>query len=212
MKIKIAKPIKYSLLSISAIICLLIFSFTARTAIQQVAGLAVAQSSITWNNVIDAIVGDAQTKGILAENPYLWNGTSFDRARGDTTSGMWVNVKAGGSTSQSILETLASAAGAGAQTGVDLGFLASKHTWIITVGGTVPPTSSVINIEGSIDSTDGTDGTWGVLDISNVGSGTSVTEMRHVVNKPVVWLRANIVSFTGGTIPVATVKSISGGN
>lgn len=30
----------------------------------------------------------------LAQVPYLYNGTSFDRARGDSTNGTWVNVKA----------------------------------------------------------------------------------------------------------------------
>lgn len=29
----------------------------------------------------------------LAEVEYLWNGASFDRSRGDTTNGKWVNVK-----------------------------------------------------------------------------------------------------------------------
>jgi hypothetical protein len=206
MKIKISKSIKYSLLTLSAIICLLILSLQARTAIQQVAGLAVAQSSLTWNNVIDAIAGDAQPKGIMGVNGYLWNGTSFDRSRGDTTNGLWVNIKAGGSTSASILETLANAASTGVGTGINLGYLYSKHTWIIVVTGA--PTSSVINIEGSINSTTGSDGTWGVLDISNTGT----SEMRHIADKPVVWLRANIVSFTGGTTPKATIKSISGGN
>lgn len=42
----------------------------------------------------DTTVGDALTTGILSVAARLWNGTSYDRSRGDTTSGLWVNVKA----------------------------------------------------------------------------------------------------------------------
>jgi len=61
-------------------------------AISQLVGLAVAQSSTLWNNVIDAAKGDSQTNGILGMSPYLYNGVSFDRVRGDTTNGMDVDV------------------------------------------------------------------------------------------------------------------------
>lgn len=62
------------------------------TAISQIAGLAVAQTSTLWNNVIDAAKGDAQSTGILGQSPYLYNGTTFDRVRGDITNGMDVDV------------------------------------------------------------------------------------------------------------------------
>jgi hypothetical protein len=62
------------------------------SAISQLVGLAVAQSTTLWNNVIDAAKGDAQLSGILGQSPYLYNGLSFDRARGDTTNGMDVDV------------------------------------------------------------------------------------------------------------------------
>jgi hypothetical protein len=61
-------------------------------AISQLVGLAVAQSSTLWNSVIDAAKGDSQGSGILGMSPYLWNGVSFDRVRGDTTNGMDVDV------------------------------------------------------------------------------------------------------------------------
>lgn len=63
-----------------------------RTAVQTIAGLAVAQSSTLWNNVKDAAFGDNATTGVLVVNPYLYDGTNFDRARGDTTNGLDVDV------------------------------------------------------------------------------------------------------------------------
>lgn len=61
-------------------------------AVSQIAGLAVAQSSTNWNSVIDASRGDSQTQGILGMSPYLYNGLTFDRVRGDITNGMDVDV------------------------------------------------------------------------------------------------------------------------
>jgi hypothetical protein len=55
-------------------------------------GLAVAQSATLWNNVIDAAKGDAQTKGILAEALFSYNGTTFDRLRGTIANGILVDV------------------------------------------------------------------------------------------------------------------------
>ena len=51
-----------------------------RTAISDLAGLAVAQTPTLWKNVKDAAVGDALTEGILASGFELYNGVSFDRA------------------------------------------------------------------------------------------------------------------------------------
>ncbi len=66
---------------------------TLRSQIMEISGPAVAQSPIRWNNIKDAAVGDDQTIGIAVVSPYLYDGTNFDPARGDTTNGMWVNVK-----------------------------------------------------------------------------------------------------------------------
>ena len=71
---------------------MLMSAVLVKGAITQISGLAVAQSSTKWNNVSDAAIGDAQTSGILVTNPYLWNGASFDRARGTTANGMAVDV------------------------------------------------------------------------------------------------------------------------
>ena len=64
-------------------------------AVSQIAGLAVAQSTLTWNSVIDAAKGDAQSSGIMGISPYLFNGLTFDRARG--TNGV-TDVNAVGAT------------------------------------------------------------------------------------------------------------------
>ncbi len=61
-------------------------------AISSLVGLAVAQSATLWNNVIDAAKGDSQGSGILGMSPYLYNGVSFDRVRGDIANGMDVDV------------------------------------------------------------------------------------------------------------------------
>lgn len=61
-------------------------------AIQQISGIAVAQTALKWNNVIDAAIGDAQSTGIMGVSPYLYNGTSLDRARGSTANGLEVDV------------------------------------------------------------------------------------------------------------------------
>lgn len=76
------------------LICVILLgsAMIARTAITELVGLAVAQSSITWNNVKDAAAGDNLTNGLLAGALYFYDGTNFDRARGDTTFGLDVDV------------------------------------------------------------------------------------------------------------------------
>jgi hypothetical protein len=68
-------------------------------AISQLAGLAVAQSSTIWNNVRDAAVGDNISNGLLASGTYVFNGTAFDRVRGDIANGLDVDItRIGGAT------------------------------------------------------------------------------------------------------------------
>jgi len=78
-------------ISIAVLLTLGITTF-GKTAISDVAGLAVAQTTSLWNNVRDAAVGDNITNGILATSVYMFNGTAFDRVRGDTTNGLDVDV------------------------------------------------------------------------------------------------------------------------
>lgn len=53
-----------------------------KSAISELAGLAVAQSTTQWNSVADAGKGDGLSTGILASSTYLFNGLTFDRLRG----------------------------------------------------------------------------------------------------------------------------------
>lgn len=61
-------------------------------AISELVGLSVAQSATVWNSVVDAAKGDGLSSGILGQSLYMWNGLTFDRARGDATNGLQVNV------------------------------------------------------------------------------------------------------------------------
>lgn len=68
------------------------------TAISSIAGLAVAQSSTKWNNLKDAgtLTGDAQSSGIISSGLLSFNGSTWDRLRGDSTNGLNVQVKPSG--------------------------------------------------------------------------------------------------------------------
>jgi hypothetical protein len=49
---------------------------------------------------------------------------------------------------------------------------------------------------------------WFTLDTST----TTTKEMRHVVNKPVLWIRANLATLTGGASPTVSVIFLSAAN
>jgi len=78
---------------ISGLVIVLMSIGVIRSQIQQVAGLAVAQTSIQWNNVKDGAVGDNITNGLLASGGYIFDGTNWDRVRG---TGGAINVTAVG--------------------------------------------------------------------------------------------------------------------
>ena len=84
-----------------------------------------------------------------------------------------------------------------ASTGAGKSFitLASKHTWEIVVSGA--PTALQVDLEGSLDATN-----WYTLDSSTI----TTSEMRHLVNKPVKYIRANLTTLSGGTTPKVTVS------
>ncbi len=65
---------------------------TTAAGINQIVGVAVAKSRTTWNNLKDAVVGDGLSSGVGAFQLYGYNGSTFDRMRGDTTNGLYVNV------------------------------------------------------------------------------------------------------------------------
>ena len=86
---------KLKVIGIASIIALLLVTgmmTVGRTAISELVGLGVAQSATLWNSVADAAKGDSLGSGVLAMSPYLYNGVSFDRVRGDITNGMDVDV------------------------------------------------------------------------------------------------------------------------
>ena len=57
-----------------------------RTAVSELAGLAVAQTATQWNNVADASKGDGLTSGVMASGTYMFNGLTFDRLRSAPSS------------------------------------------------------------------------------------------------------------------------------
>ncbi len=81
---------KYVMLFLISLTILGGASLLVYPAIQQIAGLAVAQSSVRWNNVKDGAAGDNLTTGVLASALYLYDGTNFDRVRGDTNGNLSV--------------------------------------------------------------------------------------------------------------------------
>lgn len=83
---------KNIILVIGAFLLVLLTVWGGRAAIQSVNGLAVAQTGTLWNNLKDAAFGDNATNGVGVFNPYLFDGTNFDRARGDATNGLDVDV------------------------------------------------------------------------------------------------------------------------
>ncbi len=94
----VRKIFNYTLITLLLILngfLIVIFSIAPlRSQVQEIAGLAVAASSTRWNNIKDASVGDAQTSGLMANGPYLYDSVNarFDRWRGDTSRGAWVNM------------------------------------------------------------------------------------------------------------------------
>ena len=232
-------------------------SIVVKSAIQQISGLAVAQTSTKWNSLKDAAVGDALTSGVAAMGMYMYDSSllQMDRVRGDTTNGLYTQVKsfAGGVTpidnyttptdaidthsllayydgstwdmargdatngllvnlgsnndttpvpyNTSLLTLLNAVTGVTTGTSNNLSYLLSKHTWTIVVTGA--PTSMTVNLQGSIDNS-----TWYTIDTST----TLTSEMRHVVNKPILYVRADLTDLAGGTTPTVTIKQMSGGN
>lgn len=100
-----------------------------------------------------------------------------------------------------VTKSLAAATATGAGTSSSSFGLLSKHSWHVIVTGS--PASVTVNLEGTIDGSN-----WFTLDSST----TTTSEMRHVVNKPVTQIRANLATLTGGSSPTVTVTIASGGN
>lgn len=99
----------------------------ARPVISENAGLAVAQSSTLWNNVRDASAGDSLSSGVMATSPYVFNGLTFDRLRGDTTNGLDVDVTRLPGGTNTPADALTSPSGTGGIAG--FGMVWNGATW-----------------------------------------------------------------------------------
>jgi hypothetical protein len=86
------KVIKYLTLGLGGFLVTILITVYGYSAVQTIAGLAVAQTPTLWNNVKDLAAGDNLTNGILAAGVVAFDGTNFDRIRGDTTNGLDVDV------------------------------------------------------------------------------------------------------------------------
>ena len=100
-----------------------------------------------------------------------------------------------------VLLNAAAATGAGSSQKVSQ--IPSQHTVAATMGGTVVATAVTVDLEGSIDDT-----TWFQLARHAFSAGEISAEaaMFHVIDKPVRYVRANLITLTGGTDPTVTVK------
>jgi hypothetical protein len=95
----------------------------------------------------------------------------------------------------------ATSTGAGSTQKVSL--IPSQHTVQATMGGTVVATAVTVDLEGSLDNT-----SWFQLARHAFSAAEISAEgaMFHVVDKPAKYVRANLITLTGGTDPTVTVK------
>ncbi|MCL6542045.1 MAG: hypothetical protein K6T87_15930 [Roseiflexus sp.] len=81
-----------TILVLSGLTIVLTSTGLLKSQVQEVGGLAVAQSPIKWNHLRDAASGDNVASGIGAFSPYLYTGIDFVRARGDSIYGLDVDI------------------------------------------------------------------------------------------------------------------------
>ena len=111
-----------------------------QTSIGSTNNVSVSGSTGAGTSVLikdDTAFGDGVTSGILSTTSRLWNGTNYDRWKGDTTNGAYVNVKT------SVLPT--GAATAAKQPA--LGAAGTASTDVITVQGIASMTA--LKVDGS---------------------------------------------------------------
>lgn len=82
----------------------------------------------------------------------------------------------------------------------------SQHTVQAEMGGTVVATAVTVDLEGSLDGA-----TWFTLatHIFTAAEITAEGSMFHITDKVVNFVRANLITLTGGTAPTVTVRYIS---
>lgn len=81
----------------------------------------------------------------------------------------------------------------------------STHSVQVGMGGTLVATAVTVDLEGSLDGLK-----WFQLaqHILTAGEITAESALFHVVNTPVNFVRANLITLTGGTAPTVTVNHI----
>lgn len=94
MKDKLQKIGRVGLAVIAAICMISASAWFAQSTVTQLSGLAVAENVPTtiWNSVRDAVSGDNLVRGIMVGGNYAYDGTNWDRVRGDDTNGLDVDV------------------------------------------------------------------------------------------------------------------------
>lgn len=131
-----------------------------------------------------------------------FDGTNWDRIRGNSTAGLDVNVvnasSIGGSSSNVTVLNAVTVTGAGIST--TLSNPNCKHSWTVKTTGS--PTTTTVLFEGSLDDTD-----FFTLDTTTLTSATF--DARHVIDKCVKYVRGNLTALSGGTSPTVTVKVLS---
>ena len=126
----------------------------------------------------DAIVN--QTTTAIHGHGYMYNGVTWDRIRGDTTNGMWVNCKTGCSAGTLITvadagnSTLVTLAGGGNFTGAAFD-LTNYASWSISVFSDKASSANGFTIEWSEDNVN-----WGAADVTTyVSAQTNMASFGH---------------------------------
>jgi len=126
----------------------------------------------------DGIVN--QTASAVHGQTYMYNGVTWDRIRGDTTNGMWVNCKTGCSAGTLITvadagnSTLVTLAGGGNFTGAAFD-LTNYASWSISVFSDKASSANGFTIEWSEDNVN-----WGAADVTTyVSAQTNMASFGH---------------------------------
>ncbi len=103
--------------------------------------------------------------------------------------------------SNALLVSLDGVTATGAGSTFDLGSPASS--WAIQVVATGSPIACIVDVEGSLDGQNWyTLGTWSKVSLD-------FGDIAFISNKPVLYIRANLKTLTGGSSPVVTACMVA---
>jgi hypothetical protein len=94
---------------------------------------------------------------------------------------------------------LDAATGTGASASLALRKIVEGHTVQINITGS--PTAVTVDIEGSLDNSNWSRVLTSAMSAAELTAGTSIA---HVEDKPVRFVRLNLITLTGGTSPTVT--------